>query len=59
MALLALAAGAGTALIGLVVPTLRPLYDYSWFVGFFVSFVFYFALMKLPKQPDLAVTAAS
>src|SRR5438128_12548782 len=38
MALLALGAGAGTALVGLVVPTLRPLYDYSLFVGFFVSF---------------------
>ncbi|PYX19471.1 MAG: nitrate reductase, partial [Acidobacteria bacterium] len=33
-ALAALAAGAGTALVGLVVPPLRPLYDYSWFVGF-------------------------
>src|SRR6266576_2468297 len=53
MALVALAAGAGTALVGLVVPTLRPLYDYSWFVGFFVSFVCYFALMKLQKQPAL------
>ena len=59
MALLALGAGAGTALIGLVVPTLRPLYDYSWFVGFFVSFVFYFALMKLQKQPALPAPAAS
>ncbi len=59
MALIALGAGAGTALVGLVVPTLRPLYDYSWFVGFFVSFVFYFALMKLQKQPALAAPAAS
>ena len=59
MALLALGAGAGTALIGLVVPTLRPLYDYSWFVGFFVSFVFYFGLMKLQKQPALPAPAAS
>jgi len=59
MALIALGAGAGTALVGLVVPTLRPLYDYSWFVGFFVSFVFYFVLMKLQKQPALAAPAAS
>jgi len=59
MALIALGAGAGTALVGLVVPTLRPLYDYSWFVGFFVSFVFYFVFMKLQKQPALAAPAAS
>jgi NCS1 family nucleobase:cation symporter-1 len=44
-ALIALALGAGTALAGLVVPAIRPLYDYSWFVGFAVSFVVYFLLM--------------
>lgn len=37
-ALTALALGAGTALIGLAVPWLRVLYDYSWFVGFTISF---------------------
>jgi NCS1 family nucleobase:cation symporter-1 len=46
-AVIALAAGAGTALVGLVVPALRVLYDYSWFVGFAVSFVSYYALMRL------------
>jgi nucleobase:cation symporter-1, NCS1 family len=51
-ALAALALGAGTALIGLVVPTLRPLYDYSWFVGFAVSFVAYYALMKTQPAPE-------
>jgi NCS1 family nucleobase:cation symporter-1 len=45
MAITALAAGAGTALVGLVIPSLRTLYDYSWFVGFAVSFVVYYALM--------------
>ncbi len=44
-ALLSLALGAGAALIGLRVPTLRTLYDYSWFVGFVVSFVAYYVLM--------------
>jgi len=44
---IALAAGAGTALVGLVVPSLRVLYDYSWFVGFAVSFFSYYALMRL------------
>jgi len=43
-AIVALAAGAGVAFIGLVVPPLRPLYDYAWFVGFTVSFLAYFAL---------------
>src|SRR5215470_8446187 len=46
MALLALAAGAGTALVGLAIPSLRTLYDYSWFVGFAISFVVYYALMR-------------
>src|SRR5690242_21280672 len=41
----ALASGAGVAFIGLVVPPLRVLYDYAWFVGFLVSFAVYFALM--------------
>jgi len=38
-AMAALAAGAGLAFIGLVVPSLRVLYDYAWFVGFGTSFV--------------------
>jgi len=44
-AIIALCAGAGTALAGLAVSSVRVLYDYSWFVGFAVSFVVYFALM--------------
>jgi NCS1 family nucleobase:cation symporter-1 len=44
-ALAALAAGAGVAFIGLVVPPLRVLYNYAWFVGFIVSFFTYFAMM--------------
>jgi NCS1 family nucleobase:cation symporter-1 len=60
LALVALAAGAGTALVGLVVPSLRPLYDYSWFVGFAVSFVAYYGLMKLQREPGVrAVEEAS
>ena len=43
-AVLALAAGVGVAFIGLFVSPLRVLYDYAWFVGFFVSFLIYFAL---------------
>src|SRR6201987_2407506 len=46
-AVIALVLGAGTALAGLAITSLRVLYDYSWFVGFAVSFVAYYALMKL------------
>jgi len=46
LAIIALATGAATALVGLVVPSLRTLYDYSWFVGFAVSFVAYYVFMK-------------
>jgi len=41
----ALIAGSGVALIGLVIPSVRFLYDYSWFVGFAVAFVVYLAIM--------------
>jgi NCS1 family nucleobase:cation symporter-1 len=59
LAVAALAAGAGTALIGLVVPSLRTLYDYSWFVGFAVSFVSYYVLMKFSGLPENLVQKAS
>ena len=44
-AIVALVAGVVVALVGLVVPPLRFLYDYAWFVGFFVAGVTYYALM--------------
>ncbi|HET9741162.1 MAG TPA: NCS1 family nucleobase:cation symporter-1 [Terriglobales bacterium] len=44
-AIAALVIGAGVALMGLVVPPVRFLYDYSWFVGFGVSFIVYLVLM--------------
>jgi NCS1 family nucleobase:cation symporter-1 len=44
-AVFALATGAGVAFIGLFIPQLRVLYNYAWFVGFFVSFLVYFVLM--------------
>jgi NCS1 family nucleobase:cation symporter-1 len=43
-AIVALAAGAGVAFVGLFVPALRVLYNYAWFVGFAVSFSAYFFL---------------
>lgn len=45
-AIIALVVGVFCALIGLVVPAVRFLYDYAWFVGFFLSAGVYCALMK-------------
>ena len=59
-ALLALASGVVTALIGLFVPSLRWLYDYAWFVGFGIAAVVYLTLMWTvgasveSPQPELA-----
>ncbi|MFL6437918.1 MAG: NCS1 family nucleobase:cation symporter-1 [Terriglobales bacterium] len=47
-AITALVIGTGVALVGLVVPSVRFLYDYSWFVGFAVASLIYLALM--PRQ---------
>jgi nucleobase:cation symporter-1, NCS1 family len=44
-AIVALVAGVVVALIGLAVPSLRFLYDYAWFVGFFVAAATYYVLM--------------
>jgi NCS1 family nucleobase:cation symporter-1 len=49
IAIAALAAGIAIALIGLIVPALRWLYDYAWFVGFLVAGTLYLLLMKKEK----------
>jgi NCS1 family nucleobase:cation symporter-1 len=41
---LATLAGCAAAWGGLVIPAMRPLYDYAWFVGFGVAFAVYLAL---------------
>jgi len=53
-AIVSLIAGVTVALIGLVVPALRVLYDYAWFVGFGVAFVLYWGLMWGTPVVDLA-----
>jgi nucleobase:cation symporter-1, NCS1 family len=52
-ALVALAAGIVVALIGLLVPPLRWLYDYAWFVGFLVASAAYWVSMRnaVKSQP--------
>lgn len=54
----ALVLGAGTALAGLASPSVHALYDYSWFVGFAVSFVTYYAMMRGQETPTLADDAS-
>jgi NCS1 family nucleobase:cation symporter-1 len=50
-AVAATVAGCACAWIGVVVPQLKILYDYAWFVGFAVSFCVYYSLMKaMPPQ---------
>jgi nucleobase:cation symporter-1, NCS1 family len=51
-AIVALAAGAGLAFVGLLVPAVRVLYDYAWFVGFVTSFVVYWVLMRPPSAAE-------
>jgi NCS1 family nucleobase:cation symporter-1 len=43
-------AGCAMAWAGLILPALRPLYDYAWFVGFAVSAVVYLALARAGRE---------
>jgi nucleobase:cation symporter-1, NCS1 family len=45
-AILSLVVGIACALVGLASPAIHWLYDYAWFVGFFVSGGLYYLLMK-------------
>jgi NCS1 family nucleobase:cation symporter-1 len=45
--------GCVAAWIGLVVPSLRPLYDYAWFVGFGVAAITHLLLMKAFRPRDI------
>src|SRR6202171_1873834 len=56
-AIAALAAGVAVAFIGLLLPPLRILYNYAWFVGFAVSFVTYFLLMRAASPEPLTMGA--
>jgi nucleobase:cation symporter-1, NCS1 family len=56
-AMVALGLGVGVALIGVLVAPLHFLYDYAWFVGFFVAAGVYVALMKLAAPAAVAESA--
>jgi len=51
-AMIALGVGVLVALVGLVVPWLRWLYDYAWFVGFFAAGGAYCLLMTSASAPS-------
>jgi len=51
-AIVATVVGCTLAWIGLVVPVLRPLYDYAWFVGFGSAAITHYVLMKV-SQPRM------
>jgi len=54
----ALVAGVGAARVGLIVPALRALFDYAWFVGFGVGFAVYAVAMAGIRRLELADLAA-
>lgn len=49
----ALVAGVAAALVGLVFPAIRFLYDYAWFVGFGVAGLAYYLVMSGVPEIDL------
>jgi len=51
-AIVATLMGCALAWIGLVVPALRPMFDYGWFIGFGVAAVTHLVLMKLASPPE-------
>ncbi|HEU5351643.1 MAG TPA: NCS1 family nucleobase:cation symporter-1 [Terracidiphilus sp.] len=54
-AIVALVLGVGLALVGLAVPAVRFLYDYAWFVGFFVAGIAYVALMRIQQNQSYRI----
>jgi len=48
-------AGCTLAWIGLIVPVMRPLYDYAWFVGFGASAITHLVLMKILPPLELKI----
>jgi NCS1 family nucleobase:cation symporter-1 len=60
-AIVALVAGIVVALIGLLVPPLRWLYDYAWFVGFLVASMAYWIMMRnaVRRSPSAEVYSYS
>ena len=58
-AMIALAFGVAVALVGLLLPALRWLYDYAWFVGFVISASAYCLLMGKVAVAEAGAPEAS
>jgi NCS1 family nucleobase:cation symporter-1 len=57
-AMAALAAGVIVALMGLVIPAVRFLYDYAWFIGFLVSGALHtFLAAPAPQKKPIGATS--
>jgi len=56
-AVVATLAGCALAWGGLVIPALKPLYDYAWFVGFGVAFALHVLLMRTGYRRENEVAA--
>jgi len=58
-AMFALGLGVLVALVGLLLPALRWLYDYAWFVGFLISAVAYCVLMGKASSVEASAVQTS
>ena len=58
-AMVALGLGVLVALVGLLLPALRWLYDYAWFVGFLISAVAYCVLMGKASSVEASTVQTS
>jgi nucleobase:cation symporter-1, NCS1 family len=56
-AIVALVLGVAIALVGLAIHSLRFLYDYAWFVGFFAAGISYVAMMRMAAPASAPETA--
>ena len=58
-AIAALVIGVSIALSGLVYQPLHFLYDYAWFVGFFLAGTLYLLLMKVATPAPISASSMS
>jgi len=56
-AVVATAVGCALAWGGIVVPALKPLYSYAWFVGFFAAGILYWLLARVPEPAEAPAPA--
>lgn len=57
IALISLALGVAAALVGRFIPAVAFLYDYAWFIGFFISGTLYYLMMRRHRTRPNITTA--